>query len=509
MTRKPHSPTSDTELLFAYLDGELDRRRLAQVEARLSSDPSFKQLYEDILSVRDRMDFAGLPALDDQHLANLARHLDDLARREALTAVSPGRRWSLLGQRLATAGLALATLAVLAYGLAVMFPTETDKAGTTPARQLAATPDTPPHAGMEALKSPLSWRQVLEEVLASVLPQAMSKVKSTSATVVSLGSMKTFAHTGVMPPRDPADFDMPLSQVLTSGSTMAMPLFMDRSHGLTLAPGSSMKATMYASGLLMLELYRGGLVAVEKKTPLKDAQTEMIRQLAVKAGSLLVLPVGTTFMVRYAAGHQVQVSVSEGLVRTIALTDSREPHTIAAGSTLHYSQTSGRGELLPLAQADFLAGLTAHVMPVPLPRPAVLAKPAMASPGAISLATTPSLAPGTPLNPPLPPIVPAPAAADDTASAPQALGPFFSRVRSLMASRRWTAALDMLTNFRATAPGEANPEALYLLGICQERQGLWPDALATYEHYLTSFPAGDQSAMVRKRLEGVRIHMTP
>ncbi|MCT7968025.1 hypothetical protein NG799_17070 [Laspinema sp. D1] len=100
-------PVDRFELLSAYLDGEVTETEHQQVEAWLSSDPSFRDLHSRLLSLHQ--EFVSLPAPPeaqpvDALLSAVFSRIDDIAQPEAVTplvgdravAAIPADRFELL-----------------------------------------------------------------------------------------------------------------------------------------------------------------------------------------------------------------------------------------------------------------------------------------------------------------------------------------------------------------------------------------------------------------------------
>lgn len=76
MPQQPHQPDDLSELLSAYLDGELTADEQARVEARLNQSAEFRQLHEELRAVRANIDSLPRYQLDSDFAASVLRRAE-------------------------------------------------------------------------------------------------------------------------------------------------------------------------------------------------------------------------------------------------------------------------------------------------------------------------------------------------------------------------------------------------------------------------------------------------
>ena len=510
----------DIDLVHAYIEGELDREQGVLVEQRLDTDAAFRRLLQTVIATRAHRSFDAIAVPSDERFEAMERTLmQSLTVPE--TPVSGWRRiLALVPVPSFTDAVAMAAIVAVILGTLVMVWPETPP-DTEPKKELAGNV-TPKKAVKKHLRKQVTWQELVTSRLGGKIGGAIGKpvmIKATGVEADALNALlgKPHSKEAILKSRPKAVDINPNSMFLTSTNEAAA-YRLDPGHTIALQPSSRVQITGYSSGLCMINIHSGGIIAIDRDTPrsmqfsttqAEDVDAFSVKALVVRADTLLVTPAGTVFTVEQTLDNYINVQVAEG---SVSMFDTRYSHrstSVAKGSMAKYYRPQGSVSISEFTGDpidSFLKNITAI-------RNAVQDKQSRGQEPANQSVqpqghkhAPPEVQPTTGADPAVRPHNPAvpKEPKGQSSMVDMAQKRFFDKVRLLMSKNQWTSASQTLEDFLGeTSTETAEQEAIYLLGVCYERQGKWEDAKRQFERYTVLYPGGEHIKDIRGRLNAI------
>ena len=522
MTERTWTDT-DIDLIHAYIDGDVDEEQGTLVEQRLDGDAAFARLLQTVIASRSHLGFDAIPLPDEDRFDAMEHAL----MQKLDTLVPQKAPWwknllSLVPLPSFADAVAMAAIVAVIVGTMVLVwpepgPEGDGKTAKTPA--LAVKKQTP----KKQLRKQIDWQSMVVKRLGDKIGPTLGTPATLSGEVLDSDALYALlgrtddkaAPKKQVAPATKVAFKP--NQMFVTSTNEAAAYRLDPLHTIALKPSSRVEVTGYSSGLAMIHIHRGGVLVIDedegKQRPVrKDMKAAVkVKALVVRVNNLMVTPVGTVFTVEKTLDNHVNIGVTEG---SVSLMDTRyryRRNTVEKGNTASCYIPQGSVKVGPYKTSpvdDFLKNVTmvrdaarekqakalqqSGAGPVDQPVHGLRPKPQMQKTD--QSYPMPNKAEAEPPKEPK----------EQTSMADLAQQRFFANVRLLMSKNQWTSASQTLQDFLGEAtPGSAEQEAMYLLGICYERQGKWEDAKRQYERYGALFPEGEHRKDVRQRLDTI------
>ena len=512
----------DIDLVHAYIEGELNREQGTLVEQRLDTDAAFRQLLQTVIATRAHRSFDTIAVPSDDRFAAMERIL-----LQSLTVSAPRvsvwrRLLTLVPVPSFTDAVAMTAIMAVIIGTLVMVWPETSP-DSTPQKKLAVNVTPKKNALKTNLRKQVKWQELVITRLGGKIGGAIGDPLTIHGTGVESDALlalldKPHSQEAILRSRPEAIDIRPNSMFFTS-SNEAAAYRLDPNHTIALQPSSRVEITGYTSGLCVIHIHSGGIIAIDRDTtPSLQLSTNQVdepdafsvKALVVRADSLLVTPVGTVFTVEETLDNYINVQVVEG---SVSMFDTRYSHrstSVAKGSIAKYYRPQGSVSISD-SVGDPIDGFLKNITAI---RNAVQEKQSKGQQESVDQSVQPQghkhappeALPATDPDPVLQ--QPAPATPDEpkeqSSMVDMAQKRFFDKVRLLMSKNQWTSASQTLEDFLGeTSTETAEQEAIYLLGVCYERQGKWEDAKRQFERYSVLYPEGEHSKDIRQRLDAI------